>query len=250
METAQLYVLLLSEGGLVLAALMLVWQARRQKWWGGDREVALRVTFVGEDESVVSSSSVADELAPQDENGEERQIPEDRGTRFLVDALTLRRSFEVVCPEGQTDGFREVFHYATGLRVCDDTFVISHIVPVEFTRQSVVGVLVADGSNIERLAWLDKLGLPLVCHVHSHPGFGPGATCPSGTDARFQERLERGGHVAIGVIFCRDGHCRFFAGDGRRFVVEVQGNQVEKVDDNVYRVSLADEDVSFAAAGR
>src|SRR5581483_5843416 len=34
-----------------------------------------------------------------------------------------------------------------------------------------------------------------LAHFHSHPGKGPGATHPSGTDENFQGRLERAGHL-------------------------------------------------------
>lgn len=167
--------------------------------------------------------------------------------RFILDSLFLLDSYHYVLKSARpqsTQGFREEFHYAAGIQVDANTFVICHIVPVQFSAQSATRVRVADGSNIRALAALDKIGLPLVAHFHSHPGKGPDANHPSETDRRFQERLERGGHIAIGGIFTQDGHLRFFAGDPTRFVVDVQGNHFRKVEHNVYELAVADRDLS------
>ena len=165
--------------------------------------------------------------------------------RFLMDSLMLARSFRHVCPRqmrtrGQVNGFKERFHYATGLKLDEHTYVVTDIVPVRYSKQSPGGVLVEDGSNISALANLDRIGLPLLAHFHSHPGFGRGANRPSAVDRAFQERLERGGHVAVGFIFSRDGFLRAFAGDLDRFVVEVQGSNVKKVSDNEFKIDLDD----------
>lgn len=161
--------------------------------------------------------------------------------RFLIDSLLLMQSYRYVCPaqaRRHANGFQEAFHYATGVRVDERTYVITRIVPVRYSEQSAGGVRVADGSNIEALATLDRLGLPLLGHMHSHPGFGREANRPSSTDRSFQERLERGRHIAIGAIFSRDGFVRWFAGDLDRFVVEVQGKNVRKVADNEFQLEL------------
>jgi hypothetical protein len=169
--------------------------------------------------------------------------------RFIVDGLFLMSSYRYVCGHNGVGarGTLEVFHYVCGLRLDDGTFVMGHIVPVAFAEQTVVRVRVTNGSNISALEKLDQLGLPLTAHIHSHPGKGPGATYPSITDRRFQERLERGGHVAIGGIFApgerHEAFVRFFAGDSSRFEIDVRGNNVEEVENNVYRLRLADSDV-------
>lgn len=172
--------------------------------------------------------------------------------RFFVDSVTLNESYKYVCPDtihAGNQGFREVFHYTSGLQIGRRAFVINHLVPVTFSRQTAGGVRVADSSNILALEHLDQVGLPLVCHFHSHPGFGPNANHPSGTDLRFQSRLESAGHIAIGGIFSRDGYLRFFAGDGTPFVVVVRGKRIKKVQENVYKLefSVDDGDVPFGA---
>lgn len=181
--------------------------------------------------------------------------PGDHGkqpTRFVIDSIVLLESFRYVCKHdrGSNGGFREVFHYATGVQVDQNTFVIGHIVPVTFSRQSAGGVRVADDSNIRALESLDRLGMPLLAHFHSHPGHGVQANHPSSVDRAFQERLERGGHIAIGGIFSRDGFVRFFAGDPARFAVEVQGNHFRKVEDHVYQLSVVDCQLPIGASSR
>jgi len=236
-------------GSFAIAALWLFWHMLVGRKRGHEREVVLRVYLAMETAGNRAKHCTEPAGEASDQNSEEKGEREPNPTRFGVDSLTLQRSFQFLCGsrKGQSEsnyvGFRERFHYVTGLRVDESTFVIGHIVPVEYAHQSAGGVRVADISSVETLTWLDEVGLPLVCHAHSHPGFGAAATIPSITDRQFQERLERGGHVAIGVIFSRDGHCRFFGGEDRHFVVDVQGNGVEKVEHNVYRLTLVDGDV-------
>lgn len=172
------------------------------------------------------------------------------GSRFLVDALFLEESFRFLCARGATGGATplEAFHFVGGLQLDAHTFVFGRIVPVAFGEQTVTRVRVSDASNITALARLDIAGIPLVGHIHSHPGQGPGATTPSITDRRFQERLEAGGHVAVGAIFARGGageaFVRFFAMDPSRFRIEIHGNNVQEIDQNVFRLRLADGHIS------
>jgi hypothetical protein len=171
--------------------------------------------------------------------------------RFVVDSLFLAgaKRFLVGKHPDQFLGVRERFHYVTGMRVDPQTYALTHIVPVDYSDQSAVYLRVADSSNIVALAALDRWGTPLVAHCHSHPGRGPGATFPSGTDRRFQERLERGSHIAIGAIFSQDGYVRFFAGDESRFEVSVFGNQIKEIEKNVYRIEMGNENLPIANVG-
>jgi len=87
-------------------------------------------------------------------------------------------------------------------------------------RRSLPGVMTLD------LLVPPKEALPagrgLFAHFHSHPGNGPGATHPSGTDENFQRRLERAGHLAPMAIFSRDGYVRFVRLD-QNFEIEIYG---------------------------
>lgn len=173
------------------------------------------------------------ELAPEsaERDGKDR-------IKFMVDALFLADSFHFVCG----DGDKEVFHYVTGFPV-DGTFVLTRIVPVAFSHQSAGGVRVDDGSNIRALERLDEWGLPLVAHFHSHPGNGVSGTTPSGTDRRFVERLARGGHIALGAIFSRDGFVRFYAHESVPFSIEIKGHQIGRVSDNVFQLEMENREI-------
>jgi hypothetical protein len=171
--------------------------------------------------------------------------PAASGRHFITDVLFLYRAREYIRRhQGDAGGtFREVFHYVTGPELADNTFVLSDVVPVRFAEQTAVRVRVEDGSNISALAALDQLRMSLHGHMHSHPGRGPGATHPSATDRRFQDRLERGNYHTCGAIFDASGEfVRFWGPDA--FTVQIQGN-IEEVEHHVYRLAVADRNLSF-----
>jgi len=58
---------------------------------------------------------------------------------------------------------------------------------------------------------------------------------------RFQELLEKGGHIAIGGIFNAAGDVVFYAVNPQRFTVQVYGKNVEEVDRHAFRISVADD---------
>jgi hypothetical protein len=86
---------------------------------------------------------------------------------------------------------------------------------------------------------LERFGHKFLAHFHSHPGRGPGATYPSGTNENFQARLERAGHLALMAIFSRDGYVRFVRLD-RNFYIEIYGEGVEAYTPGVYRLKNFD----------
>ena len=210
-----------------------------------DARAAASTDKTGRPNTMTAESSAeadeADQPKKRNRGTESTGGPENKELRFVVDALFLADSFEFVCSAGRN----EVFHYVTGVPV-DGTFVLTRIVPVSFSHQSAVRVRVDDRSNIQTLEWLDEWDLALLGHFHSHPGDGAAGTTPSWTDRRFIERLARGGHVAVGAIFSRDGYVRFYADESIRFSVEVKGRHVEKIDENVFKLDLADRRVPIA----
>jgi hypothetical protein len=174
--------------------------------------------------------------------------PSDEPMRFFLDALFLEESFHYLALSmlprlGQAAKlhFKESFHYATGPYVPSERLgLVSHLVSVDFAKQSAGGVTVADDSNARALEFLDQRGLPLLLHVHTHPHPGIEATNPSDTDLDFQARLERGRHVCIGAIFDRRGQfIRFYATPGREFSVVIQGRGIQEVQPHVYRLAVA-----------
>lgn len=210
-----------------------------------------RATWCRTQEMVSGLRDVLRELRLAEQlTGENKVATAEGRQRFVVTASFLAKSWRFVCGAGREAPGRqgdEVFHYAVGVPVDPTTFLITEFVGVEFSAQSSSFLKVSDASNIRALEWLDDWGLALGCHFHSHPGFGAGATRPSATDRRFQERLERGGHVAVGGIFSRDGYLRFFGGEERGFVVDVQGRHIREIEEHVYKLEMGERDISMPA---
>jgi hypothetical protein len=86
------------------------------------------------------------------------------------------------------------------------------------------------------LIMLEQFAHKFTCHIHVHPGKGADATHPSGTDERFQKRLEDAGHVAVMAIFSRDGFVRFVRLD-QNFEIEIYGKGVENHAPGIYRLT-------------
>ena len=89
-----------------------------------------------------------------------------------------------------------------------------------------MGVVADMPSTHNLLIKLEQFGHKFLAHFHSHPGNGPDATHPSGTDENFQRRLESAGHLALMAIFSRDGYVRFIRLD-QNFEIEIYGEGVE-----------------------
>src|SRR5579863_7422824 len=102
-----------------------------------------------------------------------------------------------------------------------------------------MGVVADMPSMHNLLIKLEQYGHKFLAHFHSHPGKGPEATHPSGTDQNFQRRLEQGGHLALMAIFSRDGYIRFMRSD-RNFDLEIYGKGVERYASGVYRLKDLD----------
>lgn len=167
--------------------------------------------------------------------------------RYTVDSLFLADAFKYCTSMGRD----EVFVYIAGIPLGPDHFVLTHLIPVAMSAQSVGGATADGVSSIFYLDQLDKWGLILVGHMHSHPGNGVGGTCPSSVDDKFVTDLAAGGYRTLGAIFSRDSYVRFYAHRGFDFKVEVVGHQIEEVERNVYRLdpNLADCDLPIDAVG-
>lgn len=126
--------------------------------------------------------------------------------------------------------------YVTGIQA-QGLLTLERMVTFRLKEQTVVHVAGDVRSSHQALVTMDEVyGHYLHGWFHSHPGNGANATHPSGTDRDHQERLERGGYPAIGAIFARDGFVRFFSLK-RPFEIMVYGKGVERIDDNLYRLT-------------
>jgi proteasome lid subunit RPN8/RPN11 len=159
----------------------------------------------------------------------EKAIPSAR--KFLITTLFLRECLAKVTP-----GPDEALVYLTGHNVGEIT-VIDQFMPLELVEQSRTYVRACNISVARELESMRKRGFQLLGTVHSHPGWGSGATFPSNTDKNHHDRLELMKHTALGLIITRDGHLRFYSGQ-MRFKVEVIGKDVVEIGANSYKLLM------------
>lgn len=126
----------------------------------------------------------------------------------------------------------------TGSEV-DGVHVLDQCAEFAHQRRSRLGVVADMPSTHNLLIKLEQYGHKFLAHFHSHPGIGPGATYPSGTDEDYQRRLEKGGHLALMAIFSRDGFVRFVRLD-KNFELEIYGEGVEIYAPGVYHLKNLD----------
>lgn len=150
--------------------------------------------------------------------------------RFVVSSYFLHECFKKLTADQS-----EQFSFITGVEV-DGSMVLNQLIELEHDRRTQLGVTANTGFTHRLLIRLEQFGHRLLAHFHSHPGSGPGSTHPSGTDEKFQQRLETAGHEAVAAIFSRDGFVRFFRIDGK-FEVEVFGEGVEHHEEHVFKIT-------------
>jgi len=153
--------------------------------------------------------------------------------RYAVSSLFLHDCFRKLTADPD-----EQFFFITGAEV-DGVLVLDQCAEFAHQRRSRLGVVADMPSTHNLLIRLEQFGHKFLAHFHSHPGNGPGATHPSGTDQNFQRRLEQGGHLALMAIFSRDGYIRFIRND-RNFDLEIYGEGVETYAPGVYRLKNVD----------
>lgn len=149
---------------------------------------------------------------------------------YLVDAPFLEEAFHQL-----TRDRNESLSYVTGPEGEDQLFVLSRLIPLQLAHRSLARARSDFGHQIKVLTQLEEEGLRLLGCLHSHPGHGPQATLPSPVDLKMQGHLEQGGFVAVGGIFSRDGHVRFFS-NGRQFRVLVTGKGIAQVGEKLFRL--------------
>jgi hypothetical protein len=149
--------------------------------------------------------------------------------RYAVSSLFLHESFKKLTADPD-----EQFFFVTGAEV-NGVLVLDQWAEFAHQRRSYMGVVGDMPSTHNLLIKLEQFGHKFLAHFHSHPGNGADATHPSGTDENFQRRLESAGHLAVMVIFSRDGYMRFVRLD-QNLEVEIYGEGVENYAPGIYRL--------------
>jgi hypothetical protein len=111
---------------------------------------------------------------------------------------------------------------------------LTNVLPLELSRQTACFAEGDIHSVDQALLTMERWGLPALLFCHNHPGRGAGAVTPSGIDINTHKQIEVY-YPMIGAIFSQDGYVRFFSA-GKKFKVEVIGNGVVKINDNLYRI--------------
>lgn len=156
-----------------------------------------------------------------------------RPRRYAVSSLFLYESYKKLTADAD-----EQFFFITGSEV-EGVMVLDQCAEFAHQKRSRLGVVADMPSTHNLLIKLEQFGHKFLAHFHSHPGNGADSTRPSGTDERFQKRLEDAGHVAVMAIFSRDGFVRFVRLD-QNFEIEIYGEGVETHAPGIYRLKNAD----------
>jgi hypothetical protein len=162
---------------------------------------------------------------------EAREAKERR--RYVVSSLFLYESLKKL-----TQDAAEQFFFVTGTEI-DGALVLDQWAEFAHQKRSMLGVTAEPKATHALLIKLEQFGHRLLAHFHSHPGSGVDATAPSGTDQNFQQRLESAGHVAVMVIFSRDGFIRFVRLD-QNLEIEIHGQGVVNHAPGIYRLANID----------
>lgn len=153
--------------------------------------------------------------------------------RFVVSSLFLHECFKQLTADN-----KEQFIFITGPEI-DGVMVLSKFYTFGHVSRTELGVVGDPKSTHRLLGRLGEFGHRLLAHFHSHPGKGPESTSPSGTDNKYQARLEEAGCNAVAAIFSRDGYVRFFRLD-QKFELQIHGAGVEHVSGTIYRLTNLD----------
>lgn len=153
--------------------------------------------------------------------------------RYAVSSLFLHE-----CYKKLTADKNEQFFFITGTEV-EGVHVLDQCAEFAHQRRTPMGVVGDFPSTHNVLIKLEQFGHKFLAHFHSHPGIGSDSTHPSGTDEKFQIRLESGGHLALMAIFSRDGYVRFVRMD-QNFEIEIYGQGVESYAPGIYRLKNPD----------
>lgn len=154
---------------------------------------------------------------------------------FATESWFLEELFVHLTPKPDEDAA-----YVTGVKV-GSMRVLSRICTFELDQQSPVSAEGNPRSCADSLITILERGNEMHAVAHCHPGSGKSATRESEKDIRYLARIQKAGSEAIGMIFSRDGHVRFFTVE-KPCQVEIYGEGVVHVEDNVYKITTPEAD--------
>lgn len=157
---------------------------------------------------------------------------------YVISSLFLYDCYKSLVKQKPRAGEIERMGYVTGVKT-DNKCVLTKILQPEFAHQSGVRVCAEDNSSHQIFLMLEDYGHGLYGWFHNHPGTGEYATFPSHIDHETQERLNRGGYLAIGGIFSRDGFVRFFG--VKNAAIIVSGKGVKRINEYLFKLDKAEE---------
>ena len=164
---------------------------------------------------------------------ETKPIPDPSIRRYSVSSLFLHECFKHLTADRD-----EQFVFITGPEM-DGVLVLDQKIEFQHQKRNLVGV---EGNTIAThrlLIKLEQFGHRLLAHFHSHPGNGLESTRPSGTDERFQRRLETAGYPTVAAIFSRDGYIRFLRLDNN-CEITIHGKGVQNLENHTYKLTQLD----------
>ena len=131
------------------------------------------------------------------------------------------------------DGF-ELLHLVTGSKISATQRTLDRMTKVSLEAHSPASARANQQELQKLLIEFSGWGHTLHGLFHSHPGYGKGATRPSGVDLGTQKLYEQGGYPLVGAIFSRDGYVRFFASNP--MTITVFGTGVEQHEEHVFQI--------------
>jgi hypothetical protein len=151
---------------------------------------------------------------------------------FVISSMMLRHSYEY-CTQDEAEGM----HFIAGV-VLNGVRIGTQFISFPYQYRSIAG---ASGDQMAT----HRIGIHLhdwehkyVAMIHSHPRGC--SNNPSSTDRRTQDLWEKTTKI-IGGIWDREGRIRFYS-NRLPFRVEIPGNYVEKLDENLYLLKLEEID--------
>ena len=168
------------------------------------------------------------------ETSEDKHIDAEKGSETSSDKLIFSVGTKFLYENYRylsSAGDKENFVYISGIQI-GNVCTLDIMQKVRLKVQTSYGAETEEKSTAESIIDLDRFGHQLYATFHSHP---KGFTTPSSTDQKDLRELLNGGYKLIGAIFTLDGFLRFYG--LVPFEVTIYGKGVEKINENLYRLT-------------